>query len=180
MRRTMHKVFLAWEFDKEERWLNEMSAKGLALESAGSLTYQFRDCDPGEYAVRLELLEELPEHPDSQRYIQFVEETGAEYLGHCLRWVYFRKRTDRGEFELFSDLDSRIRHVGRILTLMSVLLCIMIGMLGINLSIFLLRGAAFTLGVCLPLAVVSVGFALGLTQLLRLRARLRRERELHD
>lgn len=107
MRRTMHKLFFAWDFEKEEQWLNEMAAKGLALVSAGYATYQFEDSAPGEYTVRLELLKELPEHPESQRYIQFVEETGAEYLGKCLRWVYFRRRTDRGAFDLFSDLDSR-------------------------------------------------------------------------
>ncbi len=28
-------MFLVWDFDKEEKWLNEMAAKGLALTSVG-------------------------------------------------------------------------------------------------------------------------------------------------
>ncbi len=35
MRKVIHKGFFVWNFDKEERWLNEMAAKGLALISVG-------------------------------------------------------------------------------------------------------------------------------------------------
>ena len=35
MRKVIHKWFAAWNFDKEERWLNEMAAKGLGLVSVG-------------------------------------------------------------------------------------------------------------------------------------------------
>ncbi len=35
MRRIIHKMFLVWDFDKEEKWLNEMAAKGLVLTSVG-------------------------------------------------------------------------------------------------------------------------------------------------
>lgn len=31
MRQTIHKLFWVWEFDKEEKWLNEMAARGFAL-----------------------------------------------------------------------------------------------------------------------------------------------------
>ena len=31
MRKYVKKIFWAWEVEKEEHWLNEMSAKGLAL-----------------------------------------------------------------------------------------------------------------------------------------------------
>ena len=31
-RKTIHKVYLAWDFKKEELWLNEMAAEGWALE----------------------------------------------------------------------------------------------------------------------------------------------------
>ena len=57
MRTTIRKWFWAWEFDKEEAWLNEMAASGKALVSARYATYEFEDSAPGEYAVRLEMLE---------------------------------------------------------------------------------------------------------------------------
>ena len=76
MRQTIHKCFFVWDFDKEEQWLNEMAAKGLALVSVGFCKYEFEDCVPGEYRVCLQLLDKLPRHPEMQKYIEFMEETG--------------------------------------------------------------------------------------------------------
>ena len=39
MRQVIRKWFWAWEFDKEEQWLNDMAAKGKALVSARYATY---------------------------------------------------------------------------------------------------------------------------------------------
>lgn len=35
-------------------------------------------------------------------------------MGKLKNWVYFRKKTAEGPFELFSDLDSRLAHVERV------------------------------------------------------------------
>lgn len=117
MRKTVRKWFWVWEFDKEERWLNEMAAQGLALVSVGFCRYDFEECAPGAYQVRLELLENQPSHAESQKYIGFIEETGAEQVGRFMRWVYFRKKTADGPFDLYSDLESRIKHLKRIIAL---------------------------------------------------------------
>ena len=115
MRYKFHKVFSVWNFDKEEKWLNEMAAKGLSLVSVGFCTYTFEEGAPGAYNVRLELLNDMPSHPKSRQYIEFVEDTGAEYIGSVFRWVYFRKKAGENGFDLFSDIDSRITHLKRIL-----------------------------------------------------------------
>ncbi|MBQ3963333.1 MAG: DUF2812 domain-containing protein, partial [Erysipelotrichaceae bacterium] len=39
---------------------------------------------------------------------------GAEYIGRILQWIYFRKKSKPGRFDIFSDLDSKIAHLGRI------------------------------------------------------------------
>ena len=117
MRKTVRKWFWVWDFDKEERWLNEMAAQGLALVSVGFCRYDFEECAPGAYQVRLELLENQPSHAESQKYIGFIEETGAEQVGRFMRWVYFRKKTADGPFDLYSDLASRIKHLKRIIAL---------------------------------------------------------------
>lgn len=49
MRKIIHKAIFAWNFDKEEKWLNEMAAKGLCLISVGFCKYEFEDCEPGEF-----------------------------------------------------------------------------------------------------------------------------------
>ncbi|MBQ6711188.1 MAG: DUF2812 domain-containing protein [Clostridia bacterium] len=117
MRTTVKKWFWVWEFDKEEQWLNEMAAKGLALVGVGFCRYEFEECVPGEYQVRLELLENQLQHAESQQYIRFLEETGVEQVGNYFRWVYFRKKTADGPFDLYSDLESRIKHLKRIIAL---------------------------------------------------------------
>ena len=124
MRQTIRKWFWAWEFDKEEQWLVEMSAKGQALVSARYITYEFEDSAPGEYAVRLEMLEHFPGSPEGQAYIDFVESTGAEYVGHVHKWVYFRKRKADGDFELHGDNATRIQHLQGIIRLLKPLLAI--------------------------------------------------------
>ena len=121
MRQVIRKLFWAWEFDKEEQWLNDMAAKGKALVSARYLTYEFEDSAPGEYAVRLEMLEHAPDSAEGQQYIEFVESTGAEYVGHVTKWVYFRKKTADGPFELHGDNATRIKHLNGIIRLLAPL-----------------------------------------------------------
>lgn len=118
MKKVIHKWFWVWSFDKEEKWLNEMAAKGLVLSSVGFCKYVFEDSLPDAYNMRLELLENAPTHPESEKYIRFLEETGAEHVGSVMRWVYFRKKTEDGAFDLFSDTSSRIKHLNRILALL--------------------------------------------------------------
>ena len=46
-------------------------------------------------------------------YLSFMAETGAEYVGRVMKWIYFRKKTELGAFELFSDLESRIAYLNQ-------------------------------------------------------------------
>lgn len=107
-RKTIRKWVWVWDFDKEEEWLNEKAMNGWVLESVGFCTYNFVRCEPGEYSVRLEM------HPYDESYLSFMRETGAEYVGRMMLWIYFRKKTTDGPFDLFSDIDSKISHLDRI------------------------------------------------------------------
>lgn len=106
--KTVHRLVWVWNFDKEERWLNEMAEEGWVLESVGFCTYHFVACEPGEYTIGMEM------HACNHDYINFVEDTGAEYVGRMYRWIYFRKKTIQGDFNIFSDIDSKINHLDNI------------------------------------------------------------------
>ncbi len=138
MRKVIKKLFWAWDFEKEEKWLNEMSAKGLALVDYSWCRYSFEECEPGEYTNKIQLLEHRPNHPESEQYIRFMEETGAEQVASYMNWVYFRKKTAEGPFELFSDIESKMNH----LILVKKLL-LPIGVL--NLGIFIMNIVNFAL-----------------------------------
>lgn len=115
MKKEMHKLFWVWEFQKEEKWLNEMAAKGLVLSHVHYLTYEFDDASPKDYVIRFELLKNAINSPESQKYIEFMEEMGAEYLGHVLNWAYFRKPKESGAFEIYSDYESRVKYLNRVM-----------------------------------------------------------------
>ena len=73
-KKTVFKLFFVWDFEKEERWLNEMAQEGWVLDNTGFSFYTFVRCEPGEYIIRLEM------NPSSD-YRAFVKELGAEYIG---------------------------------------------------------------------------------------------------
>lgn len=122
MRKVVHKFFFVWDYDKEEKWLNEMAAKGLSLVSVKLLAYEFETTLPGEYHVCMQMLEHSQNHPETENYIHFLEDTGVEHVGNFQRTAYFRKRTSEGDFTLFSDTASRIRQLQYLITTLVVLL----------------------------------------------------------
>lgn len=115
MKKTIRKVFWAWQSEEEEKWLNDMAADGWVLTDVGFCRYEFDPCEKGEYQYKLEYLANLPKDKHSMKYISFVEETGAEYIGSVLKWVYFRKKVADGEdFEIYSDTKSKIKYFERL------------------------------------------------------------------
>jgi len=139
MRRTIWKWFWVWNYDKEEKWLNDMSAIGLQLSGVGYCRYELDTGMPDEYVYRLEFLKNHPHSAESLRYIKFLEETGVEYIGYVFRMVYFRKRADDVGFDIYSDIDSRIKHLSRLLLL-----------IGIGSGLNIIIGAINLLGIFIP------------------------------
>ena len=113
--KTVYRLFAEWSFDKEEEWINSMAQEGWTLKKVGFCKYEFERTEPGEYITRLAL------HDADEEYMELMRESGAEYVGRVLQWLYFRKKAELGEFELFSDIDSRIAHLNRIS-------CVLIGL----------------------------------------------------
>lgn len=188
MRRTVWKPFWLWDFDKEEAWLNEMASAGLHITGVSyPFRFVFEEGMPGAYAVKLEMLDRWPSHPESVRYIRFVEETGAEYIGSIVRFVYFRKKTDAGGFDLFSDLDSRIRHLNRIL-LMAGFLCLLQVMNTVNFFLrFFVRwpdlareDMAVPMVMLFPLVAMAALILYGFVIVALKKRELKKDRALHE
>lgn len=121
MRKVIHKWFWAWDFDKEEKWLNEMTTRGLVLTAVGWCRYEFEDCTPGEYKICTQFLGNKFSEVENTKYIEFLEETGAEHVGTYMRWAYFRKKTTEEDFRLFSDNASRIKNLTKIIRFIALL-----------------------------------------------------------
>lgn len=121
MEKTIYKAWWAWDFEEEEKWLNEMAADGWVLCDVGFCRYEFESCEKGEYTVGLQWLEKRPGSKESVDYINFVKDTGSEYVGNVKYWVYFRKKTVEGALNLISDTATQIKHFSRLATLLKVL-----------------------------------------------------------
>src|SRR5690625_1824528 len=93
-------------YEKEEAWLNKMAAQGWHCVDYIFGRYTFEKGKPGEYIYRLQLIEHHYTHAKSADYLEFLEETGVEFIASHIRWVYLRKKAEDGPFELFSDKES--------------------------------------------------------------------------
>ena len=91
-----------------------MSTKGLVLTDYSWCRYVFEETSNGEYTYRIELLENWPTHPESLQYIKFLEENGVECVATYMRWIYLRKKSNEGEFDIYSDIESKIEHYKKI------------------------------------------------------------------
>lgn len=179
MRNTIHKVFWAWEIDKEEKWLNEMAARGLCLVSVGFCKYEFEDCEPGKYKLCLQLLDKAPSHAESQKYIEFLEATGAEHVGSYLRWAYFRKIAADGEFELFSDNASRVKYFTGVIGFITLITIanLIIGMNNVFIAIGLSSPMNYLGIINLVLGIWGI---FGSIRLLRKRNRMKQDSKLFE
>ena len=172
--KTVHKLY--WDFEKEERWLNEMSAKGLNLVRYRWGTYTFETGAPGQWIYRLELLPTDSRKPDSRQYLDFMSETAVETVATYMRWVYFRKPAADGPFEVFSDLDSRMAHYQRILTMFASVTAALVPITVVN--IVNVTRSGIGLAFVLPLFVIYLALVVTLaTQTIRLSRRVRELRE---
>ena len=126
------------------------------------------------------MLEHAPTSPEGQQYIEFVESTGAEYVGKVMKWVYFRKKTADGPFELHGDNATRIKHLGGIIRLLKPLMALNVGCGVYNLCIGIGLNSAVN-GVCAA-ASGAVAWLLyrGLVKLNDKKQRLEKEAQLFE
>lgn len=138
---TVAKLFLATQHEKEEEWLNLMSSQGKAMERyIFPCFYKFKDCEPNEYTYRIQLLDNLPYSSKSREYIEFLKDTDIEVVDTYLKWVYFKKKTKDGLFNLFSNLESQIKHYKRIFKFLFPVMILEIAGACINVNLYIYEG----------------------------------------
>ena len=164
-RKIVHKWLWVWDFEKEEKWLNDMAMEGWLLEKVSFATYYFVRCEPGEYIIHLQMFD------SDTDYMQFMNEINAEYVDRFVKWVYFRRKAEYGIFEINSNLDSRIAHLNRIgQTLFAIA--------SANLAIGIANSIHNGLGIVNLLACCVLMYGLG--RIHGKKEELERERMLHE
>lgn len=108
----MKKFRLYYDKDREEQWLNEMAEDGWALESFFMGVYTFGKCEPGEYIYQIDLMPGNKIKRDE--FKSFLRENGVEIVEEWCRWIFLRKRASEGEFEMYTDIESKLKQYKRI------------------------------------------------------------------
>jgi len=109
MKHTTFKFF--YNYEKEERWINSMSAKGMALVDYFWTRYVFEEEEPGKYIYKIEFLDKMgSKNIENIAYVNFLEDLGVECVGIYMHWATLRKEAKDGPFEIYTDLNSRIKN----------------------------------------------------------------------
>jgi len=110
--RKMSKIFMPWNFEKEQTWLEEQAREGWLLERK-SFNYHFIKSEPQEMVYRVDYYS-ITDKKKKEEYMTIFEESGWEFVHGSSGWNYFRIPTDQFDVDIYSDPQSRIEQLKRI------------------------------------------------------------------
>lgn len=119
--RIEKRLFLLWDFEKEELWLNEMMKEGWRLVKVGFCRYEFEECEPEQYRYYIEAIE-----PDDE-YLELVKANHVDHVGHIGQWNYYAKKTPGYFSELFNETSEKTT-VEKIKDVLKIM-CLVLGIL---------------------------------------------------
>ncbi len=138
-----HEFHYYVDAEKEELYLNDQAKRGRALTGYCLCCYTYEGCAPGEYIYRIDLLDGSP--GQQQEYLEFLQESGIEFVARWQNWVYLRRRTSEGPFDLYSDNASKVRHLQKLMEFYTLLLFLVGFPTLFNLAIFFSTGSVINL-----------------------------------
>jgi hypothetical protein len=173
--KTVFRLLLAWNDQREERWLSQQQRAGWSLKKVRCFGYTFEAAAPGDVAYRLDL--SPPRFHDRAEYFGLFRDAGWEHVGARGPWQIFRKDAVDGKApEIHTDPQSRIAMYKRLLGLSVIMLSVMISQLAPRLASAEEGGSAvarFPVIFGLQL-LVAAGFSYGIVRLLLAISRVKR------
>jgi Protein of unknown function (DUF2812) len=104
--RTVVRIFLPWNDEKEAQWLERQERSGWHLEAVKPYGYKLEKGAPAEVAYRLDVLP--ARRSDRAEYFGLFHDAGWEHVGCRGLWQIFRKAVVNGEVpEIYTDPQSR-------------------------------------------------------------------------
>lgn len=135
----MVKYKLFYDKDAEQDWLNRLAGLGWKLESFFLGRYKFTKCEPGTYRYQIDLLNSCT--LDKSDYEEFMEDAGVRVVCQWFKWVFLEKKvSEGGEFELYTDIESKIDHYRKIKRLFIAVLVIELVCLAVELMALITTG----------------------------------------
>ena len=89
-----------------------MSDQGWAMNGFFAGFYRFEPCEKGKYTYQIDFGNEFFSVSDDYR--EFMSDSDIEIIQSWGFWVFLRKLSSEGEFQLYTDVDSQIEHYKKI------------------------------------------------------------------
>ncbi|WP_250673685.1 DUF2812 domain-containing protein (plasmid) [Paraclostridium ghonii] len=105
----MNKSKIFFDIEKETKWLNTLSKKGYRLIDKKWFTYIFEPCENGAYIYQIERRKPFT-YEKNKDYIDFISSLDINTVSTQWGWIYFEKENNGKEFNIFSDIPSKIYH----------------------------------------------------------------------
>lgn len=118
MKKVKFRFYL--DYEKEEKWINEMAAQGWHLKKFLLGRFTFTKGEPAAFIYRNEFIVgmSLEEKKD---YFELLKDSGITIIHEKGGWVYMKKASAEGPFELYTDTKSKISYYQRILSIFLLL-----------------------------------------------------------
>ena len=162
--KTVHRMYAAWNYQREIDDLNEMSQKGWQLVKGGLFSSRFKKDESVKYRYQLDYQPKIDDRP---RYIESFREFGWEYINSTFNgWHYFRKAYDPSlpeeEYEIFTDRASLKEMNGRWAKLGIAALVISSVIFALELVFMIIQPMLPTLLMLISYAVILAAFIRGI------------------
>lgn len=108
----MVKFKWTYDNDKEIVWLNKLAEDGWAMTGMFLGFYSFEKAEKGKYKYQIDVSDSI--FHVSKNYREFMQDMDIEVVDVWGPWVFLRKEVGDAEFELYTDVESRIKHYMKI------------------------------------------------------------------
>jgi hypothetical protein len=105
------KIVINWfvDFDKEQKWINEMCKKGWAFRHTNGVVYRFKRCEPEEFIYQIDFDEQKSKQSVGD-YVTFRSSCGDKFVHQWKQKIYWKRETAAGPFEVESNVAAQLRH----------------------------------------------------------------------
>ena len=107
-----YRIYAAWNYEKEEDYINENSKNGWQLVKGGCFHSIYSKDNSKKYICKIDYNPKtMRESIEKRRYIGLFEDLGWEYINSTFNgWSYFRKEynenNDVSDYEIYTDNNS--------------------------------------------------------------------------
>lgn len=105
----MNKTKIFFDIEKETKWLNSLASQGCRLTAKQGFTYSFKPCKDGQYLYQVERRRPFSTK-ENKDYMDFASSLDINIVSTQFGWFYFEKENDGKEFNIFTDVPSKISH----------------------------------------------------------------------